>query len=299
MQTTINMQLLVLRTGLVPSASGSAYLELSPSPTTVTSDSSIFLPASSSLKIRVAVRSTPYTPQLALNTTVKFAPFATRQRRGYLRDASERDLGVHLEAAIRAVIIGERWPKSGLDIVVTVLEGEEDRWWGDELGGTSTGNVVGGWGMMGVLSGCITAASAAIIDAGIDCVGLVSGGVAAVVKPSQLGESEKGKNAMEVDVGSDGLITVLDPCPAEHKEVAAACVVSYLQDRDEITELWLKGDGRSSSEDVVERAVLAAMASRTVLLETLKETAAAKFPDSEVSTDAADKQANGGIKVAA
>ncbi|KIV99597.1 uncharacterized protein PV09_08773 [Verruconis gallopava] len=259
-----------LRTGVTPSASGSAYYELtSPlSPTKDAATSSSFLPPRSCLKIACTVhgphplpRSAPYNSSLVLTTTLKFAPFATRHRRGYVRDATERDLSAHLETALKGVIIGERWPKSGVDIIVTVLEGEEDRWWGDEVaGGTAE---VGGWGTMPVLAGAITAASVALADAGIDCVDLVSGGVAAVVG-SKLDER----------------VIVLDPSPAEHENTIAACVVGYLSERDEVTELWVKGDAGDQIEALMEKAVDAAAASRTVLVDAVVGAGHSKFPSS-------------------
>ena len=188
---------------------------------------------------------------------MKFAPFACRLPRGYVPDYNERDLAAHLETALRGVLIGERWPKSGVDVIVTVLEGEDDFADGRKGGGT------GGWGMMILLSGCITVASAAISDAGIDCVDLVSGGVAALVREPQF-----------------GLQLVLDMAPSEHEEVVAACVVGYSQSRDEITELWTKGlidhvdgqaNGRIGFEQMVDNAVEAAMGSRRVLVEAVKE----------------------------
>jgi exosome complex component MTR3 len=174
---------------------------------------------------------------------------------------------VHLETALRGVIIGDRWPKSGVEVNITILEGEEDQWWGDEQGrGTVT---AGEWGMMSVLSGCITVASAAIADAGIDCVDVVSGGVAAVVR-------------------GDSNSLVLDPVPSEHQEILAACIVGYLPNRDEITDLWVKGDigsvdsskvtGRTSSyEELADGAVQAALRSNRVLVAALKETAELKM----------------------
>jgi exosome complex component MTR3 len=245
-----------LQTGIVPSAGGSAYYELPP-PSPPKNDG-LLLPQNSNLKITCSVhgprplpRNAAFSPNLLLSTHVKFAPFATRRRRGYVRDASERDLGAHLETALRGVVIGERWPKSAVDVVITVLEGEEDGWWGD--GGDSGGE---GWGMMSVLAGCITVASAALVDAGIDCVDLISGGVAAVVRDESVKER--------------GTLT-LDPCPPEHHEIQAACVVGYLQSRDEITELWMKGDCGGKSEELIDEAVKAARLSRTVLAEVLKE----------------------------
>ena len=127
-----------------------------------------------------------------------------------------------METALRGVIIGERWPKSGVEVVVTIIEGDEDGWWGDLEGdGSASGT---GWGLLNVLAGCITVASAAITDAGIDCVDVITGGVAALVR------SPESKDQMS-------LARILDPCPAEHREIVAACAVAYLASRDEITEI--------------------------------------------------------------
>ncbi|KAK4694809.1 hypothetical protein P7C71_g2831, partial [Lecanoromycetidae sp. Uapishka_2] len=242
-----------LKIGLTPSASGSAYLEHESS-----SDQSKSLASSvPSLKLSCTVhgprplpRSAPFSPQLLLSTRIKFAPFASRSRRGYVPDASERDLAAHLETALRGVLIGERWPKSGVEIVITVLEGEEDS---GENGQTS------GWAMMSILSGCITVASAALVDAGIDCVGLVTGGVAAIVRQP---------------FGLTKL--VMDPCPSDHEDIVAACVVGYLQSSDEVTEMWTKGhiarasSGKETSDlgfnSLVDHAVEAAIAARRVLV---------------------------------
>ncbi|OCK83416.1 hypothetical protein K432DRAFT_402025 [Lepidopterella palustris CBS 459.81] len=264
-----------LKTGLTPSASGSAYLEI---PLLLPTTAQSLIPSRSSLKLTCAVhgpkplpRSAPFSPHLLLTTTVKFAPFAARARRGYIRDSSERDLGVHLETALRGVVIGERWPKSGVDVIVTVIEGEEDGWWGDDI--TAGANKGGGWGLMSVLAGCITVASAAIADAGIDCVDLVTGGVAAIVRnPDAKG---KGRD----DGNGEDSYTVLDPCPAEHQEIIATCVVGYLAGRDEITELWVKGEPGATTEKLVDRAVHAASATATVLREVVKEAVELKYRD--------------------
>ncbi|GAB1736703.1 hypothetical protein NU219Hw_g8320t1 [Hortaea werneckii] len=261
---------LFLRTGIVPSASGSAYHEIPPQQPShdQPTESAILVPQRSSLKITCTVhgprplpRNAQFSPNLLLSTHVKYAPFATRHRRGYVRDSSERDLGAHLDTALRGVIIGERWPKSGVEVVITVLEGEEDGWWGDEAGRQE-----GGWGMMGVLAGCITVASAALVDAGIDCVDVISGGVAAVVQDAE----QKGERQL-----------VLDPCPAEHGKLRAACVVGYLQSRDELTECWIKGDAGVEVESLVDEAVKAASLSRTVLVEAIKESVQMKLQRKE------------------
>lgn len=204
-----------LKTGVTPSASGSAYLEMDQSnevrglgmKLTCTVHGPRSLP-----------RSTPFSPHMVLSTHVKYAPFATRQRRGYLRDSSERDLSMHLETALRGVVLADRWPKSGVDVVVTIVEG-------DVVRRSANDETHEEWDMMGVLSGCIAVAAAAIADAGIDCVDTVTSGVAAVV----------------MDDDTEEVLVVLDPVPSEHQTILAACCVAYLPTRDEVSSLWFKG----------------------------------------------------------
>lgn len=126
--------------------------------------------------------------------------------------------------------------------------------------------------MMNVLAGCITAASAAIADAHIDCLDLVSGGVAALVS------DDSSKSASSVPR------LMLDVDPAEHRSILSACVVAYMPARDEITEIWLKGDSskaalekgdvRSSHEALIDGAVDAARGANTVLSEAVTESIA-------------------------
>lgn len=206
---------------------------------------------------------------------MKYAPFAHRRRKGHIRDASERDLGVHLETAIRGAIIAERWPKSALDVTITVLEAEDDRWWGDASGSSDAS-----WGMMNVLAGCITAAAAAIADARIDCLDLVAGGVAALVADE---EESDGKDKTTRQGSRPSPRLLLDPDPSEHKNIVAACVVGYLPGRDEITEIWLKGDtsevASTAGEDqevsghdlLIDGAIDAARAARSVLAAAVRE----------------------------
>ncbi|KAL9108431.1 MAG: hypothetical protein Q9227_006765 [Pyrenula ochraceoflavens] len=255
-----------LKTGLVPSASGSAYLELPPSTPTPRT----FLPDNTSLKLSCVVhgpkplqRNASYSPNLQLAALVKFAPFATKSRRGYIRDASERELGVHLETALKGVIIADRWPKSSIDVSVTILEGEEDRWWGDM---NNEGSHLDNCGLMNTLSACITVASAALADAGIDCLDLLTGGSAFST--------------------GDGKIW-LDASPSEHKGISSACSVAYMSSRDEITEIWLKGDlsldstKSSNVQELMDSAIMSARAANTILQAAVKESAerkAARLP---------------------
>lgn len=276
----------VLKTGVIPSASGSAYLELQPLNES-SYKSKTLIPPSSSLKLICTVhgpkplpRSAPFSPNLLLSTHVKFAPFAARRRRGYLRDMNERDLAVHLETALGGMIIGDRWPKSGLEVTVNILEGEDDRWWGDSLSSGPLGGV-DGWGLMNVLANCITVASAAVVDARIDCLDLLAGGVAAIVE-------EKNSAKRDSTAEPSGGALMLDPDPSEHQGIASLCVVGYMSSRDEITEVWLKGDVTGAGHDaLMDGAVEAARAAQTVLLEAAKESAErfASFPSGESQAD--------------
>ncbi|KAL8726399.1 MAG: hypothetical protein Q9166_006750 [cf. Caloplaca sp. 2 TL-2023] len=292
-----------LKTGLTPSASGSAYLELEPSnlsdPTATTTSS---LAISSSLKLTCTVhgprplpRNIPFSPHLLLSANVKFAPFASRHRHSYIRDVSEQDLAVHVETALRGLLISERWPKSGVDVTITVLEGEDDGRLGIGNDGSQQREEGGlsGWGMMSVLSGCMTVASAAVADAGIDCVDLVSGGVAAIVREPNLGGSETGLKGQ----------VVLDPCPSEHDDLLAVCVVGYLHSRDQITEIWARGDvegaavGEGSEklcfEILLDRAVEAAVSSRLVLDAALKEATEFKLQKQALISAPSGKKSQG------
>jgi len=256
-----------LQTGITPPASGSAYLELDQPQTPDTAQ--FLIPQSPALKLSCTVhgprplpRSAPYSPHLTLTCYVKYAPFSTRHRRGWLRDPSEKDISTQLEAALRGVVIGERYPKTGVDVCITILEGEEDRWWGDEtMGGASN---IGGWGLLGVLSGCITVASAALVDAGIECIDLITGGTASII--DNPATSARG-TAPE---GSDRELIVLDPNPTEHEAIKAACVVGYIEARDELSLLWMRGAASGeTSERLINSAVSAALANKVILRDTL------------------------------
>lgn len=239
----------------MPSASGSAYLELeSPHRLKPT-----IIPAPSTIKLSCSVhgskplpRTASFSPNLQLTASVKFAPFATRVRQGYVRDSAEKDLGMHLENALKGAIIPDRWPKSAVDIAVTVLEGEEDQGEGGQITGV---------GLFNLLAGCINVAMAALADARLDCLDLLAAGVGAVVPGP----------------GSTPL-SVLDPAAAEHAEVHSSCLVGYLPLRDEIVEMWSHGSvsGKGSVEHVgfdelIDSAVAAARGAQTVLKEVLIE----------------------------
>ncbi|EFY84660.1 3'-5'-exoribonuclease [Metarhizium acridum] len=240
-----------LKTGVTPSASGSAYLEIDQS-----TGSGFGMKFTCTVHgPRSLPRSAPFSPHMVISTHVKYAPFATRQRRGYLRDASERDLSIHLETALRGAVIADRWPKSGVEVVVTIVEGDVTRQ-------TTIDEGLQEWNTMSILSGCITVASAAIADAGIDSVDVAAGGVAALVQDEGIGKEQE---------------LVVDPAVSEHKTILAACCVAYLPARNEITNLWYKGSLCGSQlatyRSLVGRAVLASKGAGKAISVSLNEAA--------------------------
>ncbi|KAI5849193.1 3' exoribonuclease family, domain 1-domain-containing protein [Tricharina praecox] len=225
-----------LKTSLTPPATGSAFLELS-LPSTLKLTASVYGP-------RPLPPSAVFSPHACITAELKFAPFSTLgARRGYVRDALERDLSAQLQVALSRAIKTAAYPKSGIDVFVTVLdcEGAID----DE-----------GLGAMQALAGAITCASAAVADAGIECVDLVSAGIAALVEVP----------------GDEGLLTVLDPSPLDGYDVKAAALVAYMAGRDEISLLWVRGEVEGSVFDgVVDSAVQVAAGVRAVVNEAVKE----------------------------
>ncbi|KAI9665563.1 MAG: 3'-5'-exoribonuclease [Alyxoria varia] len=278
-----------LRTNITPTASGSAYLELPNSSIPSSSrksgiPSSSLIPFTSTLKLHCTVhgprplpRSSPFSPQLVLTAHVKYAPFASRGlRRGFVRDLGERDTSARLETALRGIVIAERWPKSGVDVRVNVLEAEDEERVGSGIDGGHGGTQQQDWGAMTVLAGCVNVGCAAMMQAGIDCVDLVLGGVAALVRQPRGPHHDGGSGTQGLDAHNegDGQGVVLDPCPAEYRcgEILAACVVAYLPARDELVDVWMKGDtGSFPTNRLIDSAVDASEAARGVLGEVVRE----------------------------
>lgn len=229
--------------------------------------------------------STPFAAQAILTTEVKFAPFASTVRRGYIRDSSERDLGSRLYQALVSAIRRELYPKSRIEIVVTILDSEDE---GDiantvcledgraqEPKFSDVGRSERALGC--ILAGCITAASAALADAGIEMVDLVSGGVASVYADDP---SVKGKAKETGPAGSDGSdkLYIRDPSVVspEGKTHLATCVLGYMAARDEISDIWISGrlsanNQMSAMDELVDQAIAAARSARGVLNEASRE----------------------------
>ncbi|KAJ6262025.1 hypothetical protein Dda_2827 [Drechslerella dactyloides] len=260
-----------LRTGLISSVTGSSFLEIAPLKLSVSVLGPRPLPRSAS---------TPFAAQAILTTEVKFAPFASTVRRGYIRDSSERDLGSRLYQALVGAIRRDLYPKSRIEVVVTILDSEDE---GDDVNTVcidedgraveprfwDVGRAERALGV--VLAGCITAASAALADAGIEMFDLVSGGVASVFADE---DDAKGKG--KAGVAQKRYIRDPAVAPPDGNTPLATCVLGYMAARDEISELWISGKlstkgGTADMDELVDEAIAAAKSSRGVLNEAAKE----------------------------
>lgn len=207
-----------------------------------------------------------FSPNARITAELKFAPFSTEgSRRGYVRDALERDLSMQLQIALARSVRTAAYPKSGIDVFVTVLDCEGSI---DEGGD--------GLGCIQALAGAITCSSAAIADAGIECVDLVSAGTAAVVVGGGGGEEQDeaghGSSSSSSATAAGGVTLVMDPSPLDRHEVKAVALVGYMAGRDELTLVWTKGELEVVGfERVVDKAVEVATQVRAVLNEAVRE----------------------------
>lgn len=119
----------------------------------------------------------------------------------------EKNMSMHLEAAISPSIQLDTLPKSIIYLYVFILEAD---------GETST------------LAAAITCASAAIADASIECIDLVTGSAAVINRERRL---------------------VMDPTDDDEIGKMFSVVVGYMAVKDELTELWSYGLGLDSKDE--------------------------------------------------
>ncbi|KAH7889663.1 3' exoribonuclease family, domain 1-domain-containing protein [Phlebopus sp. FC_14] len=145
----LDIRPIFLQPGLISQANGSAYIETEKTKLAC----AIYGPRQS--------KTTTYSETGRLNVEVKFAPFSCTRRRAPLRDAEDRSLAVAIHQAIVASVCLELFPKSTIDIFITIIENDG-------------------------IEGCITsgsiAASTALADAGIEMLGLVASCSAVILK---------------------------------------------------------------------------------------------------------------------
>ncbi|KAG9004714.1 hypothetical protein FRB94_002556 [Tulasnella sp. JGI-2019a] len=109
---------------------------------------------------RQAAKNASYSELGKLNVDVKFAPFSCTQRRVPNKDSEDRSVSMLIQQALTASVRLELFPKSIIDVYITVLEND---------------------GIEGCVSAGTVAASTALAHAGVEMVGLVISCAASVV----------------------------------------------------------------------------------------------------------------------
>ncbi|KAG8970738.1 hypothetical protein FRC03_004120 [Tulasnella sp. 419] len=138
----LDIRPIYLKRGLISQANGSAYIE--------TGQTKI---ACAVYGPRQAAKNAPYSEHGKLNIDVKFAPFSCHRRRAPLKEAEDRSLAVLIHQSLAPSLRLELFPKSTIDVFVMILEND---------------------GVEGCVAAGTVASSAALADAGIEMLGLVT-----------------------------------------------------------------------------------------------------------------------------
>ncbi|EIW85160.1 ribosomal protein S5 domain 2-like protein [Coniophora puteana RWD-64-598 SS2] len=176
-----------LQTGFISQANGSAYVETAKTKLAC----AIYGP-------RQNKASAAYSEHGRLNVEVKFAPFSYPRRKAPLRDAEDRTIAETIHQALASSVRLELLPKSTIDVFITILESD---------------------GIEGCTATASTAASAALADAGIEILGLVTACSAAII----------------------GEEIWLDPTEAESKQATGSVSLAYLPALDRVTTVFQSG----------------------------------------------------------
>eukprot|EP00037_Helgoeca_nana_P029990 m.366161 g.366161 ORF g.366161 m.366161 type:complete len:279 (-) comp28092_c0_seq12:2147-2983(-) len=135
------------KTGVVGRARGSAYVECGNTKVTV----AVYGP-------RDLLRTREYLSIGKLDCEFKYAPFSAVERRAHVQDDEEKEAAAMVVEALATSVRLEKYPKSLIDLHVTVLEDDGS-----------------------VLAAAITCSALALADAGIEMTDLVASASVAVV----------------------------------------------------------------------------------------------------------------------
>jgi exosome complex component MTR3 len=176
-----------IKSGIVSQAPGSAYIEMENCKVIC----SVYGPKQSTSDF--------YSPKGKLSCDFKFATFSQNgKRRSHLPEKDTQELELIIVNALEPAIQLETFPKSIIEINILVLEADG-----------------------GVLGGCITAASLALVDAGILAFDMVA--------------------ACSVSLNLK-YFSLLDPTEQEERKQIANVTVAYMPSLQEITHVLLSGD---------------------------------------------------------
>ena len=141
-----------LKTNVIAQAKGSAYLEQGGTKVMV----GVYGPREVSHRKDFSMKG-------QLTAELKFAPFACVERRGHQADAEEDELGIILGEALSSTVCLHRYPKSCIEVFVTVLEDDGS-----------------------VLAAALTASGLALANAGVHMFDLIVGSAVSLGEDNQL-----------------------------------------------------------------------------------------------------------------
>ncbi|WFD34990.1 putative diacylglycerol O-acyltransferase tgs1 [Malassezia cuniculi] len=191
---------LYIQTGIIPNASGSALLE------------------AGRTKIAVAihgprqVRGTPLVGEAVLSVLFQLSPFSSSERQQPGKDVERPELAAIVQQALLPAVRVELYPKSSIYVHVTVVDMD-----------TSA---------VGCAAHAVTAASAALTEAGIEMYGLVTGSSASAL----------------TSVASDEQHWTVDPSHEEASNSSSHIVLCAMPAHERITCYNLQGPAYDASK---------------------------------------------------
>ncbi|KAF8948799.1 hypothetical protein BGZ47_002381 [Haplosporangium gracile] len=202
-----------LKTGLISEANGSAYIELEKTKLTC----GVYGPRP------VKRAGQGFSDRGTLNCEIKFATFSCVKRRGTMRDAQEKELSQILSQGLTPAVRLELFPKSNVDIYITVLESD-------------------GWGSC--IAAAFTVASVALAHAGIEMLDLVAGCSASYI-PTSIPSTESSTSASQAESeAGTGSITpqiFMDADLEEEKFQQGSIVLAYMPSLNQTTHVLQTG----------------------------------------------------------
>ncbi|KAG0376396.1 hypothetical protein BGX24_007794 [Mortierella sp. AD032] len=208
-----------LKTGLISEANGSAYIELEKTKLTC----GVYGPR----PIKRAGQG--FSDRGTLNCEIKFATFSCVKRRGTMRDAQEKELSQILSQGLTPAVRLELFPKSNVDIYITVLESD-------------------GWGSC--VAAAFTVASVALAHAGIEMLDLVAGCSASYVPTSiPSNPNSSSTSTTESSTGAGSTVTpqiFMDADLEEEKFQQGSIVLAYMPSLNQTTHVLQTGKAEGS-----------------------------------------------------
>ncbi|KAG0236747.1 hypothetical protein BGW41_000338 [Actinomortierella wolfii] len=197
-----------LKTGLINQANGSAYIELERTKIAC----GVYGP-----RQKKASQASSFSGKGTLNCEFKFATFSCPKRRHHIRDAQEKELSQVLSQALAPAVRLELFPKSVIDVYVTVLEND---------------------GSAACLAAAITCASVALAHAGIEMLDLVAAcsGSYMTVPKALLGQP---KSATGTSNSQDEIW--MDADLEEEKHEHGSIVLAYMPSLNQVTHVLQNG----------------------------------------------------------